>query len=132
MNLIRKLKISEIVPVDFTEEELEIIKLFDDNLKDLTIFIQDGYPLRINYMKNGSWIMQQDIENVILLVRYQGFWEVLDYKFGMRYIDIQILMKSMIERTFNQKVVTPSAIGLNTAAMIEIAFNQKVSTPKKT
>ena len=62
MNLIRKLKISEIIPIKFTEKELIIIKLFEDNLKDLTIFIRDKNPLNINYMKDGSWIMQDDTQ----------------------------------------------------------------------
>ena len=130
MNIIRKLKISEIVQVEFTKTEQEIIDLFNDKLSDLIVFIDDSEPDMINYMKvDGSCIMRQDNKNDNLLVKYNGFWSVLQSKFSMKYIDIQILVHSMVERAFNQKVSTPSVIGLNTAELIEIAFNQKVSTP---
>ena len=71
MNLIRKLKISEIVPVEFTETEQKIIE-----------FIDESYPDEIKYMKtDGTFIMRQDNKGDILWVRYKGFWEVLHSEF---------------------------------------------------
>ena len=104
MNLIRK-----IVPVKFSELEQKIIDLFKDKLSDLVVFIDESEPSKINYMKlDGTCILQQDNKNDILFVIYKEFWEVLDYKFGMGYDDIQILMKSMIERTFKIKASIPT------------------------
>ena len=106
MNLIRKLKLSEILPINFTEHEQEIIDLFNEKLSDLVVFIDESKPYLINYMKpdDTSFIMQQDNRLDRLLIRYQGFWEVLESKFSMEYHDIRNLMIYMIERTLKINV----------------------------
>ena len=69
MNLIRKLKLSEILPINFTEHEQEIIDLFNEKLSDLVVFIDESEPSKINYMKlDGTCILQQDNKNDILFV----------------------------------------------------------------
>ena len=109
MNLIRKLKISEIISIKFTETEQEIIDLFNDKLSDLSIFVDDSKPDEINYMKSdGTFIMQHDNTNDTLWVNYEGFWSVLQCKFCIEYTDIQILVHSMVERAFKLKVSTPN------------------------
>ena len=110
MNLIRKIKISEIVPVEFSKTEQEIIELFNEKLSDLVVFIDESYPDEINYMKSdGSGIIRQNNKLDILRVIYEGFWEVLKIKFSMKYTDIQILMSYMIERAFKQRVSPPTS-----------------------
>ena len=105
MNLIRKIKISEIVPVEFSKTEQEIIELFNDKLKDLVVFIDESYPHEINYMKSdGTVIMQQDNKNDKLLVIYLDFWS--DLNFNMYFTDIQILIQFMVERILKCKVST--------------------------
>ena len=107
MNLIRKLKISDIVPVEFSEHEQGIINLFNDKLTDLVVFINESYPDEINYMKpDGTWIMQLDNKSKKLWIRFDGFWEVLESKFSIEYEDIQILVHSMVGRAFIQKLST--------------------------
>ena len=109
MNLIRKIKISEIVPVEFSKTEQEIIELFNDKLKDLVVFIDESYPHEINYMKSdGTVIMQQDNKNDKLLVIYLDFWS--DLNFNMYFTDIQILIQFMVERILKCKVSTPIPI----------------------
>ena len=130
MNLIRKLKISDIVPIEFTKQELEIVNLFNDKLSDLIIFINESYPDEINYMKpDGSWIMQQDNKYDRLWIRYDGFWEVLESKFCMEYTDIQNLIQAMVERAFKHKVSTPVTKNNIIPVLVERAFKHKVSTP---
>ena len=108
MNLIRKLKISEIVSIEFTETEKGIIDLFNDKLSDLIIFIDESYPDEINYMKpDGTFIMQQNNKLNRLFIRYLGFWSVLQLDFGLIYTEIQILITGMVERAFklsNKKI----------------------------
>ena len=109
MNLIRKIKRSEIVPVEFTEQEFKIIKLFDNNLKDLVVFIDETNSNKINYMKpNGTFIMQQDNGSERLWVRYEGFLNVLKTNFSMEYTDTQNLIQYMVERAFKIKISTTS------------------------
>ena len=126
MNIIRKLKISDIVPVEFSELEQGIIDIFNDNLSDLVVFIDESKPDEINYMKSdGTFIMQQDNKNHILRVRYKGFWEVLESKFSMKYSDIQILIQYMIERAFKIKVSIPQQIYRLILHRVERAFKNK-------
>ena len=130
MNLIRKLKISEIVPVKFTEHEQGIIDLFNEKLSDLIIFIDESRPLEINYKKpDGSCIMQQDNKNGLLWVKYEGFWEVLECEFSTEYTDIQNLIQAMVERAFKHKVSTPVTKNNIIPVLVERAFKHKVSTP---
>ena len=128
MNLIRKLKISEITLVDFTESEKIIIDLFNDSLKDLVIFIDESYPERINYMKpDGIFIIQHDNTNDRLWVRNDGFWNVLESDFGLTYTDIQILVKYMVERALKLKVSRQKTVGSLGGSIVERAFKQKIN-----
>ena len=109
MNLIRKLKISDIVAVEFTEIEQEIIDLFKNNLSDLIIFVDDSKPDEINYLKSdGTFIIQQDNKSDMLWIRYDGFWEVLYLNYKLNHFDIKILMKYMIERILKQNISVSS------------------------
>ena len=128
MNIIRKLKISEMVPVKFTEHEQGIIDLFNDNLSDLVVFIDESNSNKINYMKpNGTFIMQQDNYSDILWVKYKGFWGVLESKFDMEYTDIKNLIQAMVERAFKHKVSSPIIVYKHCISMVERAFKLKVS-----
>ena len=128
MNLIRKLKISEITLVDFTESEKIIIDLFNDSLKDLVIFIDESSPERINYMKpDGIFIIQHDNTNDRLWVRNDGFWNVLESDFGLTYTDIQILVKYMVERALKLKVSRQKTVGSLGGSIVERAFKQKIN-----
>ena len=128
MNLIRKLKISEITLVDFTESEKIIIDLFNDSLKDLVIFIDDSKPWQINYMKpDGIFIIQHDNTNDRLWVRNDGFWNVLESDFGLTYTDIQILVKYMVERALKLKVSRQKTVGSLGGSIVERAFKQKIN-----
>ena len=133
MNIIRKLKISEIVPVKFTETEQKIIDLFNDKLSDLVEFIDELNTDEINYMKtDGTCIMQQDNKNDKLWVRNQGFWSVLETDFGLKYTEIQTLITGIVERAFYKKVSKPNKDYMNYISQVEIAFNKKISTPYRT
>ena len=128
MNIIRKLKISEMVPVKFTEHEQGIIDLFNDNLSDLVVFIDESNSNKINYMKpNGTFIMQQDNGSDRLWVRYKGFWEVLKTNFSMEYTDIQNLIQDMVERAFKHKVSSPGTSPVTYTNQIERDFKNKNS-----
>ena len=128
MNLTRKIKIYDIVPVEFTEQEFKINKLFDDNLKNLVVFIDESNSNKINYMKpNGTFIMQQDNGSDRLWVRYKGFWEVLKTNFSMEYTDIQNLIQDMVERAFKHKVSSPGTSPVTYTNQIERDFKNKNS-----
>ena len=102
MNLIRKLKISEIVPVEFNHLELKIINLFNDKLLDLIVFINDSKPNEINYMKaDGSFILQHNMKNDRLYVKYEGFFKTLHNDYHIKKIDLKNLLYFFIKCNLN-------------------------------
>ena len=130
MNIIRKLKLSEIIDIEWSIKEKEIVDLFDYWLKDLIVFVDPDKPQETNYIKaDGTWVLQQDEKNEKLLVKYIDFWEVLESKYKMEFDDIQSLVKTMVERAFKQQVYTPWYYWSNSEKMVERAFKQQVYTP---
>ncbi len=97
MNIIRKYKISKLLNKPLTGVEAEIIELIQSWLKDLIPFKIDKYPNIIYYMKeDGRYVLEQDIKNNRLWIRYEEFWKVLDKKYFLEVKYIQILLKFMI------------------------------------
>ena len=104
-NLYRRYKISLITNDGITLEEKEIVEFILDKIKDLTLFIDDGYQ---NYMNSkGNFIFQQDEKNYTLRVRHEGFWSVLEKKYSLKYDDIQDIIKGMVETAYKMRVGTP-------------------------
>ena len=131
MNIIRKLKLSEIIHVEWTIEEKEIIDLFDFWLKDLEVFVDPDKPHETNFMKqDGTFVLQQDEKNKSLFVRYEDFWEVFLSKYKMKYTDIQIFMKGMLKLAFKQQVYTPKCRVFQHHSKLELAFKQQTYTPQ--
>jgi hypothetical protein len=108
-NLYRRYKISQLLDEPLSNKEKEIIDFISDKIKDLTLFIDEyGYH---NYMNSkGHFIFKQDEKNDTLLIRYDGFWSVLEDKYSLNYADIQVIIKSMVETTYKMSVGTPCSI----------------------
>lgn len=126
MNLVRKLKISKLVNVSFTDIEKEIINFINSKLSDLIPFQYDAYPESIFYMSSDDlYILEQDNNNDRLWVRLDGFWKVLENKYSMVLDDIQVLLKYMIEQAFKHKINTPLHAFDGHSRTVEQAFKQK-------
>ena len=106
-NLYRRYKISQITNDGITSEEKEIVEFVLSKIKDLTLLIDvNGYH---NYINNkGEFIFEDDEKNDILYVRDYGFWSVLENKYLLKYDDIQVIIKDMVEATYKIKVGIPS------------------------
>ncbi len=129
MNLVRKIKISKITSVEFTEKEKEIIDFINSKLSDLIPFKHDNYPLSIFYMSsNGKWILEQDNNIDRLYIRFDNFWQVLQTKYSMGYNDIQILLQYMVEQAFKEKVTSLRIRGRSKDNQIEQSFKEKISS----
>ncbi len=131
MNLVRKLKINKITSVEFTEKDKEIIEFVNSILDDLTPFKYDNYPESMFYFKGSKWFLEQDDKHDVLRIRYDGFWEPLENMYSIKYIDIQILLKYMVELSFKEKVSTPRVLTDVDIIQVEQSFKNKVSTPLK-
>ena len=105
-NLYRRYKISQLTNDGITSKEKEIVEFILDKINDLTLFIDDKN--RHNYMNSkGEWVFQQDEKTDTLWVRYQDFWEVLGDKYSLNTVDIQSIIKGMVETAYKMSVGTP-------------------------
>ncbi len=134
MNLVRKIKISKLISVEFTEIETEIIEFINSKLSDLIPYKYTNLPKSMFYMSPaGKWLLEQDDSDNILRVRYEDFWNVLQSKYWMEQEDIENLLKYMVEQSFKSKVSKPSFLKdfSNEFSEVEDAFKKQVSTPKE-
>ena len=103
MNLIRKLKISEVVDIKFTESESNIIKKFDF-YNSLIIFVDDWNPKHINYMNNnGKCIIQYDIYNDTIFYIDNKYGDINDIKYVLDYDKYVKLIKYMLFKILHIK-----------------------------
>jgi hypothetical protein len=94
------------------EKAEKIIKFFDELFKDLKETTSEKYPDSVFFYTlndDGSekvW-MEQDSKNKFLWCRWDGFWPFFENEIGLNYIEIQSLMKTMVEQHLNFEVRTP-------------------------
>ena len=128
-NLYRRYKISLITNEGITSDEKEIVEFILDKIKDLTLFIDDGYH---NYMNSkGEFIFQQDEKNDILWIRHRDFWSVLEDKYSLNRDDIQVIIKSMVETTYKMRVGTPRNTNTVCKNTVETAYEKYKKLLKK-
>ena len=103
-------------PYQTSYEEMK--KVVDDKLNGCVIKTSDEYPdsyfnckaigtANICYVKDDRVIMEQDLKNDRLYVRFDGFWSVFSNEFSLEYTDIQAIIKILVEQHLKCKVGTP-------------------------
>lgn len=126
MNLVRKIKISKITEVVFTDAEKEIMNYINSKLSKLTPFECDILPTSIFYMSpEGKWVLEIDNITDRLWVRYVDFWGILEAKFLIYHNDIPSLLHYMIECYFKQKFPTRVTNGIADYFEVEKLFKQQ-------
>ena len=99
------------VQITLTEGQLKEIKKqtekisaeqrFLDLWNECTIkFDFDKYPESIFLMKNDRVIFEQDFKYGNLWVNYDLVWSVFEKEYSLNYVDIQSLIKGMVEIHF--------------------------------
>ena len=125
-NLYRRYKISQLLEEPLSNKEKEIVDFILDKIKDLTLFIDDGYQ---NYMNSkGEFIFEQDEKNDTLWVRYQDFWSVLEKRYSLNIDDIQVIIKGMVETTYKMRVGTPSFAYKTKSLKVGTTYKMRVGT----
>ena len=66
-----------------------------------------GYPNSILFKKNGVVVMQQDMKFKIFWFDYDNIWSFFKSFFGMKYQQIQRVLKQWLEETLNLEGYTP-------------------------
>lgn len=105
MNLVRKIKISKLTEVEFSETELEIINFIKTNLVDLIPFTIDNYNQSIFYMNEKcDWIFDYDSKYKVIWIRHDSFINLLEHKYKIKTIDIKYLITDIFTNIFKMDV----------------------------
>ena len=91
----------------------EMKKVVDDNLNRCVIKTSDRYPDSYFYVNNDQVIMEQDQKNDRLWVHHTWFWSVFSNEFSLEHIDIQVIIKFLVEQHLKCNVGTPATTGIN-------------------
>ncbi len=102
MNLLRKIKISEISSVEFTSNELEIISFIEKTLSNLTLF--DDVNTSYYFDNDDEWVLKIENKSSIADIKFYGFWEVLLTKYKIGYDDALHLVSYFIRIKINPKI----------------------------
>ena len=91
----------------------------------LEIVEHPDYPDSIFYRKDGQVIMEIDKKYMQFLIDYDTIWSFFEKVFSMEYDEIQQLMNTWLEETFNLKGFTPIFSNNIRGASLEETFNLK-------
>ena len=135
MNLLRKLKISKLTSVKFTDNERHLLSYIDYWLSDLIIYVDTDKPNYINYIKptvnkkSACFSFQYDTSNNTLYIRYEMVDALLEH-YNTTHIHALILFHYIINTKGFDKNYKNSAIYFihyNTYSPIEKKFRIELS-----
>ena len=75
-------------------KEKEKEQFFLDCFNGCEILLKDG---SVYYKKEGKVIMEQDLKNGDFWFQYDKIWSVFETKYSMKYEEIQMFLKSMLD-----------------------------------
>lgn len=126
MNLIRKLKISKLTNVIFTDIEKEIIDFINSKLTNLIPFQLEYDSVTIYHMNSeGVCLLIEDIECDELWFRYYGFWDKLENKYFISRPDTQLILHYMSKKLLS-KSLSKVCISFATKTTPERLFKEKM------
>ena len=85
MNLVRKLKISKVIPIEFTDQEKIVLNFLTDKLSHLTPYSFTKYPLVIYYMnEQGDWLFILNLEIKRITIKHSEIFKPLAYEYFIK------------------------------------------------
>ncbi len=78
--------------------------LLDYLSQPFEVKLTKGY---ITYYRDGQWIFQQDFKNKILWCYYYQVWQIFENEYGMKYQQIQELIKDEVGEVMKCKELKP-------------------------
>jgi hypothetical protein len=84
--------------------EMEFLK---DNFDNLEKVIKDDQTYYVDSERKPLFMYEQDEENGYVWVSYYRIWSVLEEDFGLKYSEIQELIKVWLGETYNLRGLTP-------------------------
>ena len=94
-------------------KEQRFLDLVGDPIKKTD---REKYPdITFFYTKDDKYLAEYDEKDRNLWINYDIIWSVFEKEYNMKDIDIRSFIKSMVEKHFKLKDVTPMDIGGDTA-----------------
>lgn len=101
MNLVRKIKISKLIDIEFTEDEMDMMIYIDSIFYDLTIFKKDG--IDYYFLGKEDWIFFHYINTNVVFLNGDIFSYVRD-KYSMNYSETKNILTYFLSNKFNLKI----------------------------
>lgn len=100
MNLVRKIKIDNIIPT-LTDDDHEIIDFIENQLNNLDTYNTICYSKYTFYMNSDyKWIFLHDFILGEVYIRYENFCQILMEKYHIKYKDLRSILKFFIDKNF--------------------------------
>ncbi len=104
MHLLRKLKLSKIQSVQFTEEEQNAIFFIKDRFRNLNRFTTDEYQNSVFFIQTSQYVKGTYLLEYIdrkLYVRWGGFCSELNHVFKIKIEDIEGIIKYFLPNEYS-------------------------------
>ena len=72
--------------------------------------VHPDYPHRTLWYKNNEWYFEQNEKNGYLQCQIDRVWSVFEREYGGNYTEIQTIIKSLMERHYNLRDLTPQLV----------------------
>jgi hypothetical protein len=95
------------------KEPIDFLNLFND--LESVQSVEYGDYMLYRY-KKGHNFMIYDRKNGYVYINYDEIWSVLEDKFGLNYIEIQVRTKRWLDEVYNLRGVTPEIVPTITSA----------------
>ena len=70
--------------------------------------VHPDYPHITLWYKEDGWYFEQDEKTGCLWCQYERVWSFFEIEYGGNYVDIQLIIKSLMERHYKLRGLTPT------------------------
>ena len=91
--------------------------------------VHPDYPHRTLWYKNNEWYFEQDEETGRLWCQTDRVWSVFQANYSPNYAEIQTIIKSLMERHYKLRGLTPNVPATVDAQQMERHYKLRGLTP---
>ena len=104
-------------------------KPFLDLMEGMERKIHPDEPHKTLWYKNNEWYFERNEENGRLWCQTYRVWKVFEREYGGNYTEIQTIIKSLMERHYNLRDLTPCHAKASRPTTMERHYNLRDLTP---
>jgi hypothetical protein len=96
VNILRKIKISKLTPVNFSDDEKEIINICEKKLRYLNGYVYNDVTVYTNLI--NEFVFEANHRNKKIYINKESFWDVIEKK--LKYDNTQKLLSYLIKNKY--------------------------------